>query len=113
MASRSSHRGMSRASESKRMIEAVAGYSLMSVPQAAEVLDVSADTLHVLIEAGRIPAIPVGERLKIDPIDVAVHILAAKEGVAPAEYRARYGDAVVATNARRYFMTLGIFMGAA
>lgn len=104
---------MSKASERKRMIEAVAGYSLMSVPQAAEVLGIGADKLHEMIDEGEIPAIPVGERSKVDPIDLGVFILAGREGLTPVEYRERYGDGVAARNARRYFLSLGLFMGAA
>ncbi len=44
---------------------------------------------------------------------MAVHVLAAKEGVSPTEYRERYGPGVVATNARRWFVSRGMFMGAA
>lgn len=104
---------MSRASERKRMIEAMAGYSLMSIPDAAALMGCDEDTMHRFIADGVIPTITVGKRQKVDPIDVAVHVLAEKEGTTSAAYWTRYGEAVAAKNARRYCMRVGMFMGAA
>jgi excisionase family DNA binding protein len=84
---------VSRASERQAAGETLAGYSLVSVRVAAGFLDCSEPHLRKLIREGELPGIAVGHLTKIDPLDLAVHVLAAREGVPAAEYWRRHGDA--------------------
>ena len=97
---------MSRASDRKAMADAAArpGYALMSVPDVARILGCDADVVHRMVDAGELPGVPVGARMKLDPVVVAVHVLAREDGLTPAEYWARYGDAEVVENARRFYL---------
>lgn len=104
---------MSRASDRKRMIENLAGYSLMGVPQVCAVLDCSEETLKTMVDRKTLRPIMVGKRWKFDPVDVAVYMLAQKDGISSAEYWERYGPGRACENARNYFVKLGMFAGAA
>lgn len=92
---------MSRAAERMHMTETLAAYSLVSVKQAAHFLDCSDTQVRKLIKAGVLPAIRVGDMLKLDPIDLAVHVLAEREKVSREAYWARHGEATP-EHARRY-----------
>ena len=102
---------MSKASERKRMVERSAGYALMGVPQIAKLLDCEADVVIEMMDAGTLPYAVVGKRRKADPIEVAVLILSGAEGA--EAYWARWGDAGVVQNAKRFYTRAGLFVGAA
>lgn len=94
---------MSRASERRAMIEAVAGYALMGVPDVAALLGCSADVAHQMVKDGVLPSVAVGSRAKVDPVDVGVYVLAGREGIDPSEYWERFGEGQTVENVRRYF----------
>jgi len=91
---------VSKASERKTMIDSVAGYALMGVPELAELLGCSVDVAHGL----DLPWVIVGKRKKVDPVDAGVFILAQREDVTPAEYWDRLGEGQTVENVRRYFL---------
>lgn len=110
---------MSRASERKAMRSALAGYSLMGVPEVAAFLDCSEATARELVDKQIIPSTRVGGRDKCDPVDVVVHLLAGREGmkrsdgqVDAAAYWLRHGEAV-AEHVRRYIGRIRKLQGAA
>lgn len=92
---------MSRAAERQAMSETLAAYSLVSVKQAAHFLDCSDTQVRKLIKAGTLPGVRVGDMVKLDPIDLAVHVLASREGVDREEYWRRHGQQT-AEHARMY-----------
>ena len=47
---------------------------LLTIPQAAATLQVSARTLRRLVDAGALPAVRVGRLVRIDPADLAALI---------------------------------------
>lgn len=84
---------MSKASERKRMTDTLAGYSLVGVKDAARFLDCSAPQVRRLLRDGVIPSVAVGCVTKIDPLDLAVHVLAGRDGISAEEYWRRHGEA--------------------
>lgn len=84
---------MSRASDRKQMGDALAAYSLVSTTVAARFLDCSPPQVRKLLKAGVLPGVQVGAETKIDPLDLAVHVLAAREKVSREEYWRRHGEA--------------------
>jgi hypothetical protein len=94
---------VSRASERKNMVQAIAGYALMGVPEFARLLDVDDDVAHGIVDSGAIPSLLIGKRKKLDPVDVAVYVLAVKERCSMPEYWQRYSEADVLENARRFY----------
>jgi hypothetical protein len=92
---------VSRAQERKAMREALAGYSLMGIPELASFLGCSEDVARGLVDRREIPSVPVGGRQKVDPMDAAVHVLAGREGMSAEEYWDRHGEAT-ADHVRRY-----------
>ena len=72
---------MSKASERRAMGQTLAAYSLVGVPVAARFLDCSETQVRKLAAAGILPGVPVGGTTKFDPLDLAVHVLAGREGV--------------------------------
>jgi hypothetical protein len=90
---------VSRASERLAMVESVAGYSLMGIPQMAALLGCKEDAARSL----PIPRVMVGKREKVDPVDVGVYVLAEKEGISAGEYWQRYGEAQTVENVRRWY----------
>lgn len=102
---------MSEASERKRMREGLAGYSLMGATEVAEFLKVSPPVAREMIRDGDLPSVPVGKHRKVDPIDLAVHVLAGREEITPEEYWKKHGDATPEL-ARRYFRSVRRFTAA-
>jgi excisionase family DNA binding protein len=92
---------MSVATERRAMRDALAGHSLMSIPEAARLLDCSEPVVRRMVEDRIIPSVPVGRQRKLDPIDVAVHILAGREDLSAAEFWRTHGEATPDL-ARRY-----------
>jgi len=93
---------MSRASERRAQGETLAAWSLMSIGEAAKHLDCSVDS------AKKLPGFPwvrIGALWKADPLDVAVYVLAQKEGKTPAEFWSEHGEETPAY-AGRYFRRL-------
>lgn len=90
---------MSKASERKAMVRAIKGYSLMGVPECAALLDCTEDVARAI----ELPSVMVGKRRKFDPVDVAVYVLAGKEGIEAAEYWTRYSESDVLENVRRFY----------
>lgn len=84
---------VSKASDRKAMSEVLAAYSLMSVADVAHCLGCSDRHVRTLVRRGVLPGIRVGELTKIDPIDVAVYMLAGRAGMTSAEYWQAHGEA--------------------
>ena len=86
---------MSEASERKAMADAMSGYPLMTVKQLQGFLACGDDHVRGLLEDRAIPPIDIGRGQKhewrVDPIDVAVYVLAQREGITPAEFWERHG----------------------
>ena len=101
---------MSVATERHRHGLTLAAYSLVSLKVAAAFLDVKVETVKLMIQEGELPAIPVRKRFKIDPLDLAVLVLASKAGITPREYWSKYGDDTPA-HARLYFDHIRKFQG--
>lgn len=88
---------MSIASERKAFRETLAAYSLLTVREVAEVLRVSPDTAR----RRGLPWIRVGSQYRLDPIDLAVYLLAEKQGRTVEEVWDEHGEETP-THARRY-----------
>ena len=101
---------MSEATERHRHSLTLAAYSLVSLRVAAAFLDVKVETIKLMISEGELPAIPVRKRFKIDPLDLAVLVLASKAGITPTEFWARHGDDTPA-HARLYIDHIRKFQG--
>lgn len=86
---------MSRASEMKAMGLALSQYPLMTVGELAAFLQCSDDHARGLLEDGTIPSCDIGRgsrhEYRVDPIDVAVHLLAGREGITAGEFWERHG----------------------
>lgn len=98
---------MSKASERRAEGEVLAAYSLMSMDVVARFLDVCPTTARGMVRdptkptGGPIPGIRVGSRLKVDPRELAIYVLAEIEGVTREKYLERHGEATQ-EYARRY-----------
>lgn len=92
---------MSRASDRKAMADTLAAYSLVSTKVAARFLDCSAPQVRKLVKDGTLPGIQVGADIKLDPIDLAVHVLAGRERLGREAYWKKHGEATP-EHARRY-----------
>ena len=92
------------------MGQTLAAYSLVGVPVAARFLDCSETQVRKLAAAGILPGVPVGGTTKFDPLDLAVHVLAGREGVSREVYWERHGDATP-ENARRYVTRIRKLLG--
>lgn len=88
---------MSVSSERKRVRETLAQWSLMTVHEVAAFLGVHEDTARSL----PLPWVQVGRQKKLDPLDLAVHVLAEREGLTAEDYWDRHGEETPA-HARRY-----------
>lgn len=86
---------MSVASERKQMREILPEYALLSVPEIAKHLGCGEDVAREMVEDGTLPSVPVGKRRFVDPVDLAVHVLAGREGIAAAAYWERHGDQTI------------------
>lgn len=84
---------MSIASERKRFREALAGYSLMGIPEVASFLDCSEPVARQMVADEVVPSVKVGKLWKVDPLDVAVYVLASKAGITAEEYWTMHGEA--------------------
>lgn len=83
------------------MGETLAAYSLVSTKVAAAFLDSTPPTVRKLVRDGVLPGIQVGAEIKLDPMDLAVHVLAARENVDRVTYWQKHGEATP-EHARRY-----------
>jgi hypothetical protein len=79
---------MSLASERKSFRETLAAWSLLTTAEVAKVLHVSTDTARRL----DLPWIKVGSQYRLDPIDLAVHMLAEKRGATAEALWEEHGD---------------------
>lgn len=93
---------MSKASERAAWREALAGYSLMSLPEVARFLNVAEKVVRGMVRGRVLPSVTVGGREKVDPLDLAVHVLAEREGVTAEQYWDRHGEATP-EHARRMY----------
>ena len=96
---------MSLSSERKAMRELLPGYALMSTHELAQYLGVGDEVALAMVRDGTIPSVPVGKRLKVDPMDAVVHVLAGREGITSAEYWEKHGEAT-AEHVRRHVARL-------
>ena len=86
---------MSKASQSKNLIEALSGYPLMKPKEIAAFLACSPDTAVRMLDQGVIPCVDLGlgksHSYRADPIHVAVFLLAGNEGITPPEFWEKHG----------------------
>ena len=99
---------MSEASERRAEGEVLAAYSLVGMTVVADFLDCSLPTAREMVrdpadpsDDAPIPGIRVGSRLKVDPRELAIYVLAEIEGVSREKYLERHGEATQ-EYARRY-----------
>lgn len=88
---------MSIASEAKKDCETMAAYALMDVKQVSAFLRVAPSTVRTL----DLPWVHVGKQMKLNPLHLAVYMLAQEEGVTVEAYWAEHGEASV-DHAQRY-----------
>ena len=75
----------------------LAEYALIPLVTVAAFLDICPHTAQLI----DLPWIMVGRQWKLDPLDLAVYVLAQKEGCTVDEYWIRYGEGTP-ENATRY-----------
>ena len=99
---------MSEASERRAEGEVLAGYSLVGMAVVADFLDCCPTTARGMVrdptdpdDDAPIPGIRVGSRLKVDPRELAIYVLAEIEGVTREKYLERHGEATQ-EHARRF-----------
>lgn len=88
---------MSQASERQAFRETLASHSLLTTREVAQVLQVSPETAR----RRDLPWIRVGSQYRLDPIDLAVHLLAKKQGTTAEALWEEHGEETPA-HARRY-----------
>lgn len=77
---------MSRESERKRMREAMAAYTLLTTAEVAHIIRRSPETARARMKKGTLKCVRIGGDYLMDPLDLAVHILAEREGVSFEEF---------------------------
>jgi excisionase family DNA binding protein len=83
---------MSEASEKKRMKDVIVTYHMLLPRECAEFLRCSERHIISLIDRGILPGVRVGRLWRVDPIDLAVHVLAEREGITREEYWDKYDE---------------------
>lgn len=87
------------------MRRTLSDYALLTVPDAARFLKVSAPTVRRMIEDGRLPSISTLSHQKIDPLDLFLYVVAEREGMSVEAYVEKHGPERAADAAReRYRM---------
>lgn len=92
---------MSAAAERKAMREILPAYALMTIPEVARFLGCSEEVARAMVDDRTLPSVQVGQRRHVDPIDVAVHVLAGRDGIDAAAFWERHGEQT-AELARKY-----------
>lgn len=92
---------MSLAADRAAMRDVLPRYALLSAPEMARVLGCGEDVAREMLETGIVPSVRVGKRRHVDPIDLAVYILAERAGMTAEAYWAQHGDQAVEL-AKRY-----------
>lgn len=92
---------VSLAADRKAMREILPAYALMSVPEVGRFLGVGEDVAREMIDAGVIPSVKVGKRRHVDPIDLAVYVLAERAAMTADAFWAEHGEQAVDL-AKRY-----------
>ena len=90
---------MSLATERRAACETLAAWTLMSTSEVASFLGVSVDTVKRL---KGFPWAKVGGQYRADPVEVALWVLARREGLSPEDYRASHGEDEATERAIRY-----------
>ena len=96
---------MRTSSERRGFSDLIPGHALVGLPTVAKFLDVGRDVVNQLIETGQLRVVMVGKRQKVDPVTLAVFVMAREQGMAPDQYWARHGESTM-DHARRYFARL-------
>ena len=94
---------MSHATDRWGMVRSVPGWSLFGVPRLAKMLGCSHEVAHRMLDDGEIPWLMVGKRKKVDPLHVAIYILAGQENITPVEYWSRYSEDDLLENVERFY----------
>ena len=101
---------MSDSSEARQMRRILSDHALLSIPEVAEALSCSAPTAVATIERNQIPTIGVGDRRKVDPLDLYLYIVAEREGRTVEQYIDAHGEATAVENAKSYYRRVRRFV---